>query len=500
MEIRDEKFDSWIKNNLNVLFVGRQGVGKTTRVLQAFKRAGLSYRYFSGSTIDPWIDFIGVPKSNGQYLEFVLPKGFADDSIQAIFIDEFNRSHKKIRNAVMELIQFKSINGRPFKNLKMVWAAINPEDEDEFQVEPLDPAQKDRFHVHVYMPYEPSRSYFNDKYGPETTKSALHWWKELNEDQQKLVSPRRLDYALEINSMPGGDMHDVLPPSCNVSKLSSILRSGPINDRLAQLFKDRDHEETQKFLNQENNFAAAQKFLLTTGVPSDKIVSEWLNFFLPTLTSEKLTCIVAGHEKTLSFILEHIDHHEQYRNVVQSILEAHQNRKLVRKIKKVLGSNKTLIAQYASLRNVNVEPSYFSKNKNNSVWTNILVHLRTETMDTTPQRMKVYGTIHNNLPPTLTTQQAVDTLEVLNMIVDRCWANTTKKFKDLMGIVNHCVSEIYNNQQLLWPDILKKYGQKFEKLLSRIKEAKLDDKLLCPSIKTCDMDGTIVRHDFPRSY
>ena len=482
MEIRDEKFDSWIKNNLNVLFVGRQGVGKTTRVLQAFERAGLSYRYFSGSTMDPWVDFIGVPKSNGQYLEFILPKGFQDDSIQAIFMDEFNRSHKKIRNAVMELIQFKSINGRPFKSLKMVWAAINPEDDDEFQVEPLDPAQKDRFHVHIHMPYEPSKSYFNEKYGLETTKSALHWWKELNEEQKKLVSPRRLDYALEINEMPEGDMHDVLPPNCNVSKLASILKSGPINDRLAKLFKNKNHDETQKFLNQENNFAAAHKFLLTTGVPSGKNASEWLNFFLPTLTSEKLTCIVADHDKTLSFILENIDRHEQYRNVVQSVLEAHQNKKLVRRIKKVLGSNKTLIAQYASLRNVNVEPPYFSKNKNNNTWTNAIVLLRTETMETTPQRMKVYAEIHNNIPATLTTQQAVDTLEVLNLIVDRCWSLTVKrKFKDLMGVINHCISEIYKNNLMLWPDILKNYGQKFEKLLIKIKEAKLDDKLLCPS-------------------
>ena len=44
-------------------------------------------------------------------------------------MDEFSRAHKKVRNAVMELIQFKSINGRKFKNLKIVWAAINPDDD-----------------------------------------------------------------------------------------------------------------------------------------------------------------------------------------------------------------------------------------------------------------------------------------------------------------------------------------------------------------------------------
>lgn len=31
----------------------------------------------------------------------------------------------------MELIQFKSINGKKFNNLKVIWAAINPDDGDK---------------------------------------------------------------------------------------------------------------------------------------------------------------------------------------------------------------------------------------------------------------------------------------------------------------------------------------------------------------------------------
>ena len=40
--------------------------------------------------------------------------------------DELNRAKPKVRNAVMELIQFRSINGIKFNNLRMIWAAINP--------------------------------------------------------------------------------------------------------------------------------------------------------------------------------------------------------------------------------------------------------------------------------------------------------------------------------------------------------------------------------------
>ena len=58
----DKKIDFWIKNNQNVLFLGKHGVGKTAIVKEAFERHNLKYRYFSASTMDPWVDFIGVPK------------------------------------------------------------------------------------------------------------------------------------------------------------------------------------------------------------------------------------------------------------------------------------------------------------------------------------------------------------------------------------------------------------------------------------------------------
>ena len=148
MELQDEKLDFWLQSNLNVLLIGAAGVGKTARVKQTFKRNKIRFKYFSAATMDPFVDFVGVPKvckdDQGEYLEYILPKDIRDGLIEAIFLDEFNRSHKKVRNAVMELIQFKTINGRPFPRLRVVWAAINPEEsEEEYQVEPLDKAQKE---------------------------------------------------------------------------------------------------------------------------------------------------------------------------------------------------------------------------------------------------------------------------------------------------------------------------------------------------------------------
>ena len=159
MSISQAKIDLWISNRLNVMLIGRHGVGKTAIVTDAFNRHNLKWRYFSASTMDPWCDFIGVPKEKNEnelceqmklvkqiahinfqsaisfikqnwkldddsskeivnhvlqdkgvaYLDLVRPYDFATDSVEALFFDEFNRSPKKIRNAVMELIQLKLI-------------------------------------------------------------------------------------------------------------------------------------------------------------------------------------------------------------------------------------------------------------------------------------------------------------------------------------------------------------------------------------------------------
>jgi len=215
--ITDTKLQFWIENNLNVLIEGSHGVGKTTIIGKAFEDAGLTWQYFSASTMDPWVDFIGVPKEkitdDGiSFLDLIRPMQFQDGSVDAIFFDEFNRSPSKVRNAVLELVQFKSINGRPIPGLRMVWAAINPDDEEsdiQYDVEELDPAQLDRFHIHTSIPNEPNREYFAGKFGDRTGLRAIEWWHSLPDGVKTYVSPRRLDSALEIFAL-GGDLRDVL--------------------------------------------------------------------------------------------------------------------------------------------------------------------------------------------------------------------------------------------------------------------------------------------------
>ena len=87
--IAKEKLDFWIKNNYNVLIRSRHGVGKSSIVIDAFNRSGLRWKYFSASTMDPWVDFIGVPKEKEDpecnYLELIRLKEFQRDYIIDLF-------------------------------------------------------------------------------------------------------------------------------------------------------------------------------------------------------------------------------------------------------------------------------------------------------------------------------------------------------------------------------------------------------------------------------
>lgn len=289
--IAEQKLDFWIKNNMNALFIGEHGVGKTTVIIDAFKRNNLKYRYFSTATMDPWVDMIGIPKETvdqdgNKFLDLVRPREFALDEIECLFFDEFNRSPAKVRNAVMELIQFRSINGKKFNNLRFVWAAINPEDDEEtYDVDRLDPAQRDRFPVQVSIPYKPDLKYFTSKFGPDNAKGAIEWWNALDAKFKKEVSPRRLDYALEMFDI-GGDIKDVLPEKCNITKLSSILSNGLAKDKIARLLKEGKTEEVKTMLLQDNVYAEVEPWFLKTAKIRNQV--------LQLISQERLTKLLSN--------------------------------------------------------------------------------------------------------------------------------------------------------------------------------------------------------------
>lgn len=291
--ISQSKLDFYIKHNLNVLLIGRHGTGKTSSVIEAWKRNNLRGAYFSVATMDPWVDFVGIPtecigEDNKKFIELIPPKRFAYDEIDAIFLDEYNRGNEKVRNATLELIQFRSINGNKLNNLRFVWAAINPDDDiSAYDVEKLDMAQKDRFPIWVNVPYAVDRTYFSKKYGDTLANRACDWWNGLSENVKNDVSPRRLDYAIDIY-MIGGDLRDVLPVHANVTSLINVLQKDSVKLRLDAAMRNQDTEMAESILKNDTEYTDAISWIL-----EDK---ERSLFFLPLINTEKYTALISKHK------------------------------------------------------------------------------------------------------------------------------------------------------------------------------------------------------------
>jgi hypothetical protein len=93
---------------------------------------------------------------SGTHLQMVRPRDV--DDAELIFFDEFNRADPKVHNAVLEIVQFQTINGEKLPHARMVWAAMNPPGK-EYDVEDLDPALVDRFDVYEEVKATPSVTY-----------------------------------------------------------------------------------------------------------------------------------------------------------------------------------------------------------------------------------------------------------------------------------------------------------------------------------------------------
>lgn len=461
--IADAKLDFWIKNNYNVLFIGKHGVGKTASVVQAFNRANLKWKYFSASTIDVWTDVIGIPKEKKQedgtsYLDFVRPKDFANDEVEAIFFDEYNRSVKKTRNAVMELIQFKSINGKKFNNLRVVWAAINPDDDEDnsYDVEVLDPAQLDRFQVHVQVPYLPSEKFFAEKYGTENSDAAISWWKDLPDDMKNEISPRRLDYALDMYQKEG-DLRDILPAKSNISKLKLVLESGPIQKQINEAIKTP--ENAKKFISSENNYAASILHIIKE--------TKYMEVFLPLITPEKLSSLLIVHENVRDHLTKNAAKQPIFSKVISDVIQANQSKKIVNKLKRMLSAE----ARQAVNSAISGVP-----------YITILKGLKASRDDMTPYRERIYNQLKKEFPQNPSAEEAIETLNILaDKVISRTHPNTIGHMcPGVERIIPTCLTVIAKKDSINTPaEVITKYNPRWEVFNERLnRKVKFRSELL----------------------
>jgi len=412
-----DKMRFWIENNLNVLFTGKHGIGKTARIVDLFDECKINWRYFSASTMDPWVDFIGVPKAvklgDKEVLELIRPVEFANDEVEAIFFDEFNRSHKKVRNAVMELIQFKSINGRPFKSLRFIWAAINPDDDETYDVEKLDPAQIDRFQVLVDMPYECDLAYFTKQYGESDAFAAITWWKTLPPEIRDKVTPRRLDYALKMSRV-SGDLRDILPKESNVSALITSLSVGPIDRVLIGYINSNDTESSKEFLNNANNARLALPTILKKSV--------FRKFFLPLFGNEFIASLIRSNKVAKKFIFNNYKL-GNFKDIISDLYVASRDGRF----KKDLEESCPFLT------------GSMSSSVDSLILSNDFARLRQLTKGNTNDRRKILIGLQKFvcLRP-LNEEEAYEVLTIVDLICLRSHPNTLNKMIDLPFIIKKC--------------------------------------------------------------
>lgn len=326
--------ESVLNANQNLIIEGSHGTGKTMMIKELFdKKFGHgNWAFFSAATMDPFIDFIGCPEKTTApdgvvYLDLIRPERFARDQIQAIFIDEFNRAPKKVKNALMELLQFKEINGKKFENLKVVWAAINPAD-GVYDVEEMDPAQLDRFHAYIKVEGTPNRDFFTKEFGEDVAEGAISWWEGLPSETKKLVSPRRLEYALTGFIKHNNDITLYLDPKTNPQKLINDIKSGSVENELKKL---KTSKQKKDFLKNENNFSKV-KFKLQ----DPEFLSEWMMFFPAEKISQTIAAIPGDTWNSIVGVIsiQHIgsDELNNLKDICQEIVDANNNKDVIKKI------------------------------------------------------------------------------------------------------------------------------------------------------------------------
>lgn len=283
------------ENGLNVIIEGKHGVGKTSIIQNVIEnnrlKHNLEYVSFSAATMDPWIDFLGIPRmaeSNGEpVIKLVKPEYINPNQIKVLFFDEFNRSPKRVRNAVMELIQFKSVNGIKFPKLQCIWAAINPEDSlDTYDVEKIDPAQMDRFHLQYKIKDNICLEFFTKKYGSEKAYNISEWYGSLDKKEKDKISPRRVEYAIDVMNN-GGDPSDVLPSSIDISEFKDSISSFTLKTRLTQAALKNDIN-TVKYL-----LSDFDSIMTSIGKTNNEII---LNVCVGVMNEEQLASCFMQYE------------------------------------------------------------------------------------------------------------------------------------------------------------------------------------------------------------
>ncbi|BBE30114.1 ATPase AAA [Tepiditoga spiralis] len=134
-----------MESNEIPLLWGHFGVGKTDIAKEIAKETGRDLIILVISQMEPG-DLIGMPSKSTNKTIFLKPDWWPENPNTIIMIDEINRAHRSIRNAIMQLLVDRRIHNHVLPKDTWIMAAANPPDEEYDQVDLItDPAFMSRF-------------------------------------------------------------------------------------------------------------------------------------------------------------------------------------------------------------------------------------------------------------------------------------------------------------------------------------------------------------------
>ncbi len=129
------------------LLIGEAGIGKTTIIHDIANETGRRVIEIPLQVMDAE-DFIGMVKQtpDGKF-DFLLPNWFPTDPKEKviIFLDEINRSTRRVRGALLKIVLERQLNGHSLPKDTWLAAAMNPATDDYEVEETFDQAFLSRF-------------------------------------------------------------------------------------------------------------------------------------------------------------------------------------------------------------------------------------------------------------------------------------------------------------------------------------------------------------------
>jgi hypothetical protein len=126
-------YDFSINSGGNIIIFGPAGIGKTEMAIQRCIDSGFEYQYINLSVLEA-PDLVGLPKISDNRTTYATPeflplvKQGQNPKPIVLIVDELDKAKDEVESPMLELFQFRSINGKPVNVQSIIATGNLPEE------------------------------------------------------------------------------------------------------------------------------------------------------------------------------------------------------------------------------------------------------------------------------------------------------------------------------------------------------------------------------------